>query len=75
MCWYLYILLCDNKSYYVGITENLDRRIAEHKRKESRYTKRFTITDLVYSEKFNTYEEAVKREKQVKGWSYRKKKL
>jgi len=74
MHWFLYILLCDNKSYYVGITKDLDKRVSEHVNKESRYTKRFNDIELVYTEKFKTETEVVKREKQIKGWSFNKKK-
>lgn len=73
MYWFLYILLCDDKSYYVGITNNLEKLIAEHIRKESRYTEEFNDIDFVYSEKFMSEQEAVKREKQIKGWTFEKK--
>lgn len=73
MKYYLYILLCDQKTYYVGITNNLDRRLAEHKNKKSFYTKQFSDISLVYTEEFLNKIEAEMREKQLKGWSIAKK--
>ncbi|MBI3671708.1 GIY-YIG nuclease family protein [Candidatus Azambacteria bacterium] len=37
--WYLYILLCNQKTFYVGITDNLARRLKQHKNKESFFYK------------------------------------
>ena len=72
--WILYILFCDQKTFYVGITDNLQRRLTQHKNKESFYTKKFSDLVLVYSEKFNKRSGAEKREKQLKGWTVAKKK-
>lgn len=74
MPYFLYILLCNQKTYYVGITDNLERRLNEHKNKKSFYTKQFSDIKMVYSEKFNNKIIAEKRELQIKGWSNAKKK-
>ncbi len=66
MKWHLYILLCDSESYYVGITKNLEGRIAKHMRKESRYTKRFEMLKLVYTEEYETEKEAIIKRKAAK---------
>jgi len=73
--WYVYLLLCDQKTFYVGITPDLKLRLAEHRNKESFYTKKFSDIRLVYCEKYPDKFEAAKREKQLKGWSVAKKKL
>lgn len=71
--WYTYILLCDKKTFYVGMTNNLESRLMQHKNKESFFTKKFSDIELVYSEQYNTKSEAAAREKQLKGWSHVKK--
>jgi predicted GIY-YIG superfamily endonuclease len=53
MPYFIYILLCNQKTYYVGITDNLERRLNEHKNKKSFYTKQFSDINMVYSEKVN----------------------
>lgn len=72
--WYVYILFCDQKTYYVGITDNLKNRIKQHKNKESFYTKQFFDIQLMYSEKQPSKRGAEKRELQIKKWSIAKKK-
>ena len=74
MQYFIYILLCNQKTYYVGITDNLERRLREHKSKKSFYTKQFSDIKLVYSEKVKNKATAEKRERQIKGWSSAKKK-
>lgn len=73
--WYVYMLLCDGKTFYVGITNNLVNRIKEHTNKESFFTKKFFHLKLVYCEKYSNKIEAAKREKQLKGWNKTKKQL
>jgi len=72
----VYILQCAGGSYYVGSTEHLEARIKEHgegKLGAAHTFLRRPIT-LVHSETFNTQVEAVRRERQLKGWSHEKKK-
>ena len=74
MPYFVYILLCDQKTFYVGLTNNLERRIIQHKRKESFFTKKFSDIQLVYSEKYQKGSFAEARENQLKKWSVAKKK-
>lgn len=72
--WSIYILLCDQKTYYVGLTSNLNQRIKYHKAKYNLAKKKFSDIELVYQEQYQTRREAETREKQLKGWSIAKKK-
>ncbi|MGH7885161.1 MAG: GIY-YIG nuclease family protein [Thermodesulfobacteriota bacterium] len=74
MKWFLYLLLCDQKTYYVGITRNLNKRLESHINKNSKFTKKFDDIKLIYFEEYKEENEAKKREKQLKGWSAAKKK-
>ena len=74
MVWFVYILLCDERKFYVGMTDNLERRIKQHKKKQSFYTKQFSSVELVYTEKYKTRKDVERREIQLKGWSVAKKK-
>ena len=72
--WYVYILECQNKALYTGVTNNIDRRIADHKQGNSgRYTKIAGANKLLFKEEFSSRIEATKRESQIKGWTRRKK--
>ena len=67
--YYVYILTNDSKTLYVGVTNNLERRIYEHKHKlRDGFTKKYNLTKLVYFEIFNNINDAIKREKQLKNW-------
>jgi putative endonuclease len=71
---YMYILECGNGSYYTGSTTNLDLRIAQHNAGEgSNHTKKHLPVRLVYYEEFQRIDEAFYREKQIQGWSRKKK--
>lgn len=64
-----------NTVLYIGVTSNLVKRIYQHKNKlVSSFTSKYNIGKLVYYEVFKDIKEAIKREKQIKGGS-RKKKL
>ncbi len=69
------MLLCDEKMFYIGITDDLRHRYSDHKNKLSFFTKHFSHLRLVYAEKYSTKHEAAKREQQLKGWSHAKKQL
>ena len=73
---YVYILTNKNNSVlYTGVTNNLSRRVYEHKEKlYEGFTKRYNVTKLVYYEVFEEPNYAIAREKQIKAGS-RKKKL
>ena len=71
---HMYILKCVDDSYYTGSTWNLKKRLAQHQRGEgARHTAKRLPVELVYFEKFARVEDAFRREKQVQGWSRRKK--
>ena len=71
---YMYILECDDGSYYTGSTRNLEKRLWEHQNGEgASYTKKRLPVKLVYCESFDRVEDAFRREKQVQGWSRNKK--
>ena len=70
---FMYILKCSDNSYYVGSTKDLTRRVLQHKNGEgSEYTKRRLPVELVYFEECQSIETAFLREKQVQGWSRKK---
>ena len=75
MSFFVYILLCSDKSLYVGCTNNLEKRILQHNSSKSgaHYTKIRRPVVLKYSESFNTLIEARRRETEIKGWRREKK--
>lgn len=74
MPWFTYILLCNQKTYYIGLTHNLTQRVNSHKLKQNIATKEFSDIKLVYYEQYRTRQEAEKREQQLKKWTVAKKK-
>ncbi|MCR4742961.1 MAG: GIY-YIG nuclease family protein [Treponema sp.] len=71
---YVYILKCADNSYYTGSTNNLTRRIEEHNHGEgANYTKTRLPVKLVYYEECQSLETAYLRERQIHGWSRKKK--
>jgi len=77
MSGYVYIMTNDNNTVlYTGVTSKLRDRIIDHKTRKHKgsFTARYSIRKLVYFECFESIGEAIKREKQIKGGS-RKKKL
>jgi len=72
--YFIYILECSDKSYYIGVTNNLEKRRAEHQSGiHEGYTSLRLPVKLVYSSSFNDITEAINFEKQIKGWSRKKK--
>ena len=69
------MLLCDQKTFYVGISDNPAKRLVEHKAGKSLHTKKFFDLRFVYCEKYSGKHEAALREKQLKGWSHAKKQM
>ena len=70
----MYILECADGSYYTGSTNNLERRLQQHQNGEgANYTKKHLPVKLVYFEEFQRIDDAFYREKQVQGWSRKKK--
>ncbi len=73
--FFVYIMSSRYGVLYTGVTNDIDRRVYEHKTKESPgFTRRYNVTRLVYFEEYSSTSDAIAREKQIKGWS-RKKKL
>jgi putative endonuclease len=67
--YYVYIMTHASRTLYVGVTNNLERRVWEHKHKAiPGFTSKYNITQLAYSETFNDIRHAIAREKQIKGW-------
>jgi len=71
---WMYILECSNGAYYTGSTNNLELRMSQHQNGEgANFTKKHLPVKLVYCEEFQRIDEAFYREKQVQGWSRKKK--
>jgi putative endonuclease len=66
--WYTYILLCNDKTLYTGITTDILRRIKEHntEAKGAKYTKSRRPVRLFYHEQFKSRQDAARREHQIK---------
>ena len=75
--YYVYILTnWKNNVVYTGVTNDLKRRIYEHKKKVlPGFTNDYNVNKLVYFESYNNIDEAIIREKQIKGWRREKKNL
>jgi len=74
--FYVYILRTSGNTLYTGQTNNLERRMKEHKSKNSqsaKYTRNFDSFELVYSEEYKTRKSAMQREFQLKQWTRTKK--
>ena len=73
--YYVYILTnYSNNVLYIGVTNNLERRIYEHKNKLlDGFTKRYNVDKLVYYESYTEVYLAISREKQLKGYKRQKK--
>jgi putative endonuclease len=67
--YYVYIMTSRSGTLYTGVTNNLFRRVEEHKRHTVRgFTAKYNIERLVYCESTDSIESAIVREKQIKGW-------
>jgi len=73
--YYVYILQCSDGSYYTGVTNDVERRFYEHQEGliEGCYTHNKRPLKLMYVEEFTDIVEAISREKQIKGWTRKKK--
>ena len=72
--YYVYIVASPSRTIYTGVTNNLERRMWEHKQKLVKgFTARHGVTRLVWFEDYRMIDDAIAREKQVKGWLRAKK--
>ena len=71
---FMYILRCADDTYYVGSTKYLEERLQQHQNGDgSIYTQHRLPVELIYFEEYNRIDHAFYREKQVQGWSRKKK--
>ncbi len=67
--YYVYIMSSVSFVLYIGVTNNLIRRVEEHKAGSAdSFTKKYNCNKLVYYESFFHVEDAIRREKELKGW-------
>jgi putative endonuclease len=72
--YYVYIMTSPSGTLYTGMTNNLQRRVYEHKNKLiDGFTKKYNVTRLVYYELYHDVRDAIAREKQIKSWRRSKK--
>ncbi len=72
--YYVYIMSDKSRRLYLGVTNDLHRRVYEHKHKLiDGFTARYSFDTLVYFERFSDISKAITREKQLKGWLRAKK--
>ena len=71
--WYVYIIECQDGKLYTGVTEDIKRRLKEHKHLGSHFTSYNPVKLFLYSEEHPTKREAEIREAQIKRWSRPKK--
>ena len=73
--YFVYVVQCSDKSYYTGITNNLERRLYEHNKgvNKTAYTFRRRPVTLRYCEAFKNPLDAITFEKKLKNWSRKKK--
>lgn len=67
--YWVYIMASRSRVLYIGVTNDLERRVDEHKQGMTPgFTQRYRINRLVYREEFADIRDAIAREKQIKGW-------
>ena len=75
-CWYVYIITnFTNSVLYTGITNDIERRIYEHKSGSSKssFSKRYRLYKLIWFQEFDSPDAAIEAEKQIKSWRREKK--
>ncbi|MCB9222799.1 MAG: GIY-YIG nuclease family protein [Crocinitomicaceae bacterium] len=71
---FIYILSDASRStLYIGVTNNIQRRIIEHEENKGGFANRYKCFDLIYYEVFSNPKDAIDREKELKKWNRRKK--
>ena len=74
MSYYVYIMASRTKTLYIGVTNDLERRVWEHRVGVLQgFTKNYNVNRLVYYETSDGIQAAIQREKQLKGWLRSKK--
>jgi len=72
--YYVYIMTGLSDTLYIGVTNDLERRVYEHKHQITRgFTSKYNLDRLVFCEATGNVNEALAREKQIKGWKRSKK--
>lgn len=72
--YYVYIMASSSGTLYTGVTDDLERRVFEHKHKLiPGFSSKYNVNRLVYYEETRDIKEALNREKQIKGWLRSKK--
>ncbi len=72
--YFVYLLVSRSRNLYTGVTNNLMRRVLEHRKGlVPGFTRRYRIHRLVYCESFSDVRDAIAREKQIKSWRREKK--
>ena len=72
--FYVYIMTNPSRTLYIGITNDLERRVQEHKQHAvPGFTSRYHVTMLVYYECFSDVRDAIAQEKRIKAWNRAKK--
>jgi putative endonuclease len=72
--YFIYIMTNHKRTLYTGVTGDLAGRVSQHREGTgSKFTSKYKINQLVYYEEFSNIEEAILREKQIKGWLREKK--
>jgi putative endonuclease len=72
--YYAYILSSYTRALYTGVTNDLVRRVAQHKQQAgSSFTRKYQVNRLVYFEAMSSIQHAIAREKEIKGWRREKK--
>ena len=74
LTYYVYIMAGRSRTLYTGVTNNLERRVLQHRDpRATGFTARYKVNWLVYYERFGDVRAAISREKQIKGWGRMKK--
>ena len=72
--YYIYIITNKSNTLYIGLTNNLRKRLWEHKNKlVEGFSKKYNLDTLIYFEEHQNISQAIVREKQIKGWLRKKK--
>ncbi len=72
--YYVYIVASPSRTIYTGVMNDLERRMWQHKQKTFRgFTAQHSVTRLVWFEEYRMVDDAIAREKQIKGWRREKK--